>query len=150
MKAKILILSASTGTGHIRAAEALQQALAQIGFDGDVRHEDALKYTNAAFRTLYSQTYLDLVNSAPEVLGWLYDYFDSPWKNENHRLAFEALNTGPLIGLLTEYQPSLVISTHFLPADMLSWLTCRRRIDSQHAIVLTDFDVHAMWLCHHY
>lgn len=150
MHPRILILSASTGTGHIRAAEALQQAFAQIRFAGDVRHEDALSYTNAAFRSLYSQTYLDLVNSAPEILGWLYDFLDSPWKNEKHRLAFESLNAGPLIDLLEEYSPDVVISTHFLPADMLSWLICRRRITCQHAIVLTDFDLHAMWLCHHY
>lgn len=146
-KDKILILSASTGAGHIRAAEALEAAFDDTRFEGEVRHEDALRYTNAAFRGLYSRTYLDLVNNAPEVLGWLYDYFDSPWKNENHRLAFEALNTGPLMKLLRDYKPNLVISTHFLPADILSWLTCKHRIGSQHAVVLTDLDVHAMWLC---
>jgi processive 1,2-diacylglycerol beta-glucosyltransferase len=147
---RILILSASMGTGHTRTAQALVCAFNEIGWAGQVRHEDALQYTNLGFANLYSQTYLDLVNNAPELLGWLYDYFDSPWKDENHRLAFEALNTRPLIKLLDQYDPHLVISTHFLPADILSWLTCRQRTTAQHAVVVTDFDVHAMWLCHHY
>jgi processive 1,2-diacylglycerol beta-glucosyltransferase len=37
-----------------------------------------------------------------------------------------------------------------LPAEIVSWLKAKERIASRQAIVVTDFDVHAMWLCHHY
>jgi processive 1,2-diacylglycerol beta-glucosyltransferase len=150
VKKNILILSASMGTGHTRAAQALEEAFRRLHFGGSLRHEDALNYTNAPFRQLYSRTYIDLVNKAPELLGWLYDYSDQPWKTENHRLAFEMLNASPLIQLLARTNPDLVISTHFLPADLISWLICKNRIRTNHSIVITDFDVHAMWLCHHY
>ena len=42
-----------------------------------------LKYTNKVFRHFYSKAYIDLVNKAPEVLGWLYDYLDDPKKNDD-------------------------------------------------------------------
>jgi processive 1,2-diacylglycerol beta-glucosyltransferase len=52
--------------------------------------------------------------------------------------------------MLREYQPDITICTHFLPAEIISWLKAKERIASPQAIVVTDFDVHAMWLCHHY
>jgi processive 1,2-diacylglycerol beta-glucosyltransferase len=91
-----------------------------------------------------------MVNKMPEVLGWLYDHLDKPWKNERRRLAFDKLNTRPFVKLLKEYRPDISICTHFLPAEIVSWLKAKERIMSRQAIIVTDFDVHAMWLCHHY
>jgi len=91
-----------------------------------------------------------MVNRMPEVMGWLYDHLDKPWKNERRRLVFDKLNTRPLVNLLKEYEPDIAICTHFLPSEILSWLKAKARIACPQAIVVTDFDVHAMWLCRHY
>src|SRR2546428_3786254 len=147
---RILILSASAGAGHVRAAEAIEKAIIQMRAAREVRHVDTLDYTNRVFRNLYSKAYLEMVNSAPDVLGWLYDYLDQPWKNERRRLALDRLNTRPFVKLLKQYQPEMTICTHFLPAEIISWLKAKRRLASRQAIVVTDFDIHAMWLCHHY
>src|SRR5215831_8878012 len=147
---RVLILSASAGAGHIRAAQALEKAFQESGEVREIRHLDVLNYTNKLFRHLYSKAYIDMVNRMPELLGWLYDHFDKPWKNERRRLALDRLNTGPLIKLLREYKPDIAVCTHFLPAEILSWLKAKERIASKQAIVVTDFDVHAMWLCRHY
>jgi len=37
-----------------------------------------------------------------------------------------------------------------LPAEIISWLKAKGRLASRQAIVVTDFDIHAMWLVHHY
>ena len=147
---RVLILSASAGAGHIRAADALQKAFTISGASREVRHIDVLNYTNKVFRHFYSKAYLDMVNRMPEVMGWLYDHLDKPWKNERRRLALDKLNTRPLVKLLKEYAPDIVICTHFLPSEILSWLKAKERIPCPQAIVVTDFDVHAMWLCRHY
>lgn len=147
---KVLVLSASAGAGHVRAAQAVESALHEMNVARAVRHVDTLDYTNKLFRRLYSRAYLDLVNNAPEVLGWLYDQLDKPWKNERRRLALDKLNTRPFVKLLKEYQPEIVVCTHFLPAEIISWLRAKERLSCRQAIVVTDFDVHAMWLCHHY
>ncbi len=147
---KVLILSATSGAGHVRAGEALERAFIETGAAREVRHIDTLEYTNKLFRHLYSKAYIDMVNRAPEVMGWLYDQFDKPWKNERRRLAFDKLNTRPFVKMLREYQPEIIICTHFLPSEIISWLKAKKRLDSRQAIVVTDFDVHAMWLAHHY
>src|SRR5215475_9765548 len=73
---KVLLLSASAGAGHVRAAQALERAFIDLGAAEEVRHIDALEYTNKLFRNLYTKAYLDLVNTTPELFGWLYDRLD--------------------------------------------------------------------------
>ncbi len=147
---KVLILSASAGAGHIRAAEAVERAFIEMNAAQELRHVDVLQYTNKLFRHLYSKAYLEMVNKMPEMLGWLYDQFDKPWQNERRRLALDKLNTRPLVKFLKNYAPDMIVCTHFLPAEIISWLKAKERIASRQAIVVTDFDVHALWLCHHY
>jgi processive 1,2-diacylglycerol beta-glucosyltransferase len=147
---KVLLLSASSGAGHTRAAQAIERALIEMKAAEVIRHVDTLDYTNKLFRHLYSKAYIEMVSKAPEVMGWLYDQFDKPWKNERRRLAFDKLNTRPFVKMLQEYQPDITICTHFLPAEIISWLKAKDRLTSRQAIVVTDFDVHAMWLCHYY
>ena len=154
MPKRILLLSASAGAGHVRAAQAIEKAFEEIGAETGERHEvqhlDILNYTNKVFRHLYSKAYIDLVNKMPEVPGWFYDKLDKPWKNERRRLALDKLNTRPLVKLLREYHPDLIVCTHFLPAEIVSWLKAKERLSSRQVIIVTDFDVHAMWLVHHY
>lgn len=152
MLKKVLLLSASAGAGHVRAAEAIEKAFkhTQDGENREVQHLDILNYTNKVFRHLYSKAYIDLVNKLPEVPGWMYDKLDKPWKNERRRLALDKLNTRPLVKLLRGYQPDLIVCTHFLPAEIVSWLKAKERLASRQVIIVTDFDVHAMWLVHHY
>ena len=115
----------------------------------EVQHLDVLKYTNKVFRHLYSKAYIDLVNNAPEVLGWLYDYLDDPRKNDPIRAAFDRLNANPFIRYLSRYQPDVAICTHFLPSGIISSLKGEGKVKVLNTVVVTDFDVHAMWLCRH-
>ena len=112
---KVLILSASAGAGHLRAADALEKTFKEMNA-AEIKNVDVLEYTNPLFRRLYGKAYLDMVGSMPEVLGWIYDSLDKPWQNERRRLALDRLNTQPLIMFLKNYQPDIAVSTHFLPA----------------------------------
>lgn len=147
---RVLILSTSIGTGHVRAAQAIEAAFKSQYSDVLVRHEDSLSFANAAFRKVYQQTYIDLVANAPDLLGLAYEYADRDWDKLHYGMAFERLNIGKLSHVLKEFKPDAIVCTHSLPADMVSWLLCRKEISCHHAVVVTDFDLHAVWLCHHY
>ncbi len=150
MLRNVLILSASAGAGHVRAGQALELAFAESGAAHSVHHFDTLQYTNPLFRRLYSKAYIEMVNRMPEVLGWLYDFYDNPEKDDRLQLAFDKLNTRPFVKLLEQYQPELTVCTHFLPAEIISWLTGKGKLKTRQAIVVTDFDVHAQWLCQNF
>lgn len=143
---RVLILSASSGAGHVRAAQALEKAFGARG-DCAVEHVDALDYTSKLFQKIYNDAYIALVRRTPGLMGLLYDRADRPWRHLSRRLALDRLNTGPMIRLLRRVQPDLCVATHFLPAEIIAWLKDKRKIRAQHVIVVTDFDVHAMWLC---
>lgn len=147
---KVLILSASVGNGHTRAAQSLVKAFEAKNIANEVRHEDVLDFTNPLFRRLYSNAYIDLVNGAPEILGWMYDQLDEPWKNEKRRLFLDKLNTQPFIKMVRAYRPDWIVCTHFLPAEIISDLKAKGKLDCKQAIVVTDFDMHALWLCRNY
>ncbi|MBV9217147.1 MAG: glycosyltransferase [Acidobacteria bacterium] len=150
MLSRILVLSASVGNGHTTAAEALKKAFLIKGIAREVRHEDVLKFTNPLFRRLYSNAYIDLVNGMPEVLGWMYDKLDEPWKNEKRRLFFDKLNTRPFVKMVRDHDPDWIVCTHFLPAEIISDLKGHGKLTTPQAIVVTDLDMHAMWLCRNY
>jgi processive 1,2-diacylglycerol beta-glucosyltransferase len=144
---RVLILSASAGTGHVRAAEALEKVFRQQPGVGEVRNVDALRFTNRLFRDFYSKLYIQLVQKAPTILGIVYDTMDEPWRTDRMRLMLDRLNTGPLERFIARYKPDITVCTHFLPAEIISYLIGKGKLDARLSIVVTDFDVHAMWLC---
>ena len=155
---RVLILSASASAGHVRAAEALMkdfQTHPGVANGGEVQHWDILKYTNAVFRTIYSKVYLDLIGRAPWLLGMVYKGTDTPWKGGIAQ-AFEKFNAGPFIKAFQEFKPDLVVCTHFTAPNIISWLNTKKRgalgdgLKVHPAIVVTDLDLHAMWLTRSY
>ena len=145
-KPRVLLLSASSGAGHVRAAQALEKAFAARG-DCVVEHIDTIEYVSKLFQRIYDQAYIAMVRHAPDLMGVLYQRTDQPWQNPRRRLALDRLNTAPMIRMLKKVQPDLCIATHFLAAEIIAWLIAKRKLRSHNAIVVTDYDVHAMWLC---
>ena len=144
---KVLILSASAGTGHVRAAEALEKVFRQRPDVGEVRNVDALRFTNRLFRDFYSKLYIQLVQRAPTILGIVYNTTDEPWKTDRMRLMLDRLNTGPLERFIGRFKPDITVCTHFLPSEIISYLISKGKLNARLSIVVTDLDVHAMWLC---
>jgi len=149
---KILLLSVSAGAGHMRAAEALRHC-AQEQFPGvETLHLDVLQYVTAAFRKIYSDWYVKLVNASPGVWRLLYEKTDeadprSPM--QRLRRATERLNTRALLRAVREFGPDAVICTHFLPAELLMHEIRRGRWDTPVWVQVTDFDLHRMWVIPH-
>lgn len=145
-KPRVLLLSASSGAGHVRAAQALEQAFIARG-DCDVEHIDAIEFVSKLFQRVYDKSYISMVRRAPELMGVLYERTDQPWQHPRRRLALDRLNAQPMIRMLKKAQPDLCVATHFLPAEIIAWLVAKKRLAAKNAIVVTDYDVHAMWLC---
>ena len=154
---RVLILPASVGAGHLRAAEAVELALKELAPDAVVRSVDVLTLATKAFRRVYGRGYLDLVNKAPHVLGYFYDLFDRPKKkrpgDSKLRLAVERLNMRPFLKLLRAENWDMIVNTHFLPAEIVASLRRKRQVRTPHCTVTTDFETHRLWIhrpCEHY
>lgn len=146
MKPQVMVISASSGSGHTRAAEAIYNVCADHPDIGHVIHVDALAYTNELFRKFYAKLYIQVVKNAPRLWGWFYEKSDEPWRTDLMRISLDRLNMQPLVNLIREVQPALTICTHFLPAEIITYLLNKEKIKTRFNIVVTDYYVHAMWL----
>lgn len=145
----IAVLSVSAGAGHVRAAEALV-ATAQVRHPGvTVTHLDVMELVPQLFRKIYAEKYVDVVNRHPALWGYLYHTADKQRDDSlvtRVRRGIEKLNTRGLVKQLTELKPGAVICTHFLPAQILSRLIAKKKWSTPVWTVVTDFDVHALWV----
>lgn len=156
MAQRILVLSASVGAGHMRAAQGVELALKELAPTATVRNVDILTLATKGFRKLYGQAYLDLVNRAPHMLGYFYDLLDEPTrrgvKSSPMLLALEKLNLRPFIKMLDEGW-DLIVCTHFLPAEIIAHRCSKGEMSTPHFTVTTDFETHRLWVnqpCDHY
>ena len=75
---KILVIHATAGAGHKKAAEAIFHGLQAKG-GLDVRLVDALDYTNPFFKKTYPWFYAFLVTRLPWAWGFFFGLLDIPW-----------------------------------------------------------------------
>jgi processive 1,2-diacylglycerol beta-glucosyltransferase len=148
---RILVMSASVGSGHMTAAEAVVAALHQLAPQAHIRLVDILQLTNRFFRRFYGTFYLDLVNKAPQVYAYFYDMLNRPSRSGRNRgdrlrLFLEKLNLWPFIRFITSEPWDLVINTHFLPAEIIANLRKNKQLALPQVTVTTDFDTHRMWV----
>ena len=146
MSKRVLILSASVGSGHVKAADALEQAMRARPDVEEVLCDDSLDHTNVLHKQLYSTLYKKLSSMLPEFLGWWYESSDEPWVSDRSRLALDLPQALPLINLVKEFRPDIILCTHFMPAGVLSWLIRNGKLDARLGIVITDFHFHAFWI----
>jgi processive 1,2-diacylglycerol beta-glucosyltransferase len=144
--ARVLILHASVGSGHKRAADALAAAFARRT-PGQVRVEDVLDYTNPIFREAYSHSYLRLTDKLPELWGYVYEQTDRDFFRfaTEIRTLVDSTWAWGLRKLLREYAPHVIVCTHFLPVEVLSMRKGRARLTQQLYCVVTDYSAHAFW-----
>jgi processive 1,2-diacylglycerol beta-glucosyltransferase len=144
-----MIISAKVGAGHMRAAEALFETFKKRFSDVEVECIEALEYTNAAFRNGFQRAYNKLASSLPSVWELIYETMEAKAVDSRvKRLAnlFDRLNTRRLFKTVSEYEPDAVVCTHYLPAEILGHRKRRGRFDARIFVVLTDYDIHTMWI----
>jgi len=141
-----MILSASVGSGHVKAADALARVMRSRPDVDEVFSDDSLDHTNVLHKQFYSTLYKKLSAMLPEFLGWWYETSDDPWVADKGRLLIDLPQALPLINLVREFRPDVILCTHFMPAGVISWLISNGKLDARLGVVITDFHFHAFWI----
>ncbi|HSB62702.1 MAG TPA: hypothetical protein VLJ18_00995 [Thermoanaerobaculia bacterium] len=148
---KLLLVSASAGAGHTRAAQALEET-ARLSFpDVTMRHVDILDFVDRVYRKTYAGGYLAMVDRAPELWGYFYEASDRvPREGFRRNLvrAFDRMEFARFRAVVRDFAPDVVLATHFLAAQVFPPKE-RRKIPFRFGLVVTDFDVHAFWVQPH-
>jgi processive 1,2-diacylglycerol beta-glucosyltransferase len=141
-----LILSASYGSGHVRAAEALVEHLTQAGYTAS--HIDLLSFASPLQARILRAPYIILMRHFPQVYGWLYHILTYPIILTILRISYT-----PIILL---YQKKIrtriihtnvdtIICTHFTWGDILDRFIDQDIDIPPYYMVVTDYTYHPMW-----
>jgi len=142
-----LILSCSGGAGHLRAAEALRSTARLSGLPIKTEHYDVLDFTSKLFKRFYSESYIQMVNRAPELWGYLYQQSErKPYDRKGLIRFFDKINYKRYLRALRDLRPDAIICTHFLPYISVSSELRKNNITAPVFTATTDFDVHQLWI----
>lgn len=145
---RILILTASYGSGHNRVAAVLRQAFLSEEAEVEVIDHFA-RFVHVRFATATQALYLAVLKATPALWGFAYWLSDRLPVSSPLLLGMNRLGAGKLGRYLAGSRPDLVVSVHPTPAGALSHLKGRGRIDCPHATVFTDFVAHTQWVYPH-
>ncbi|MBV9791742.1 MAG: galactosyldiacylglycerol synthase [Chloroflexi bacterium] len=145
----MLLLHASVGMGHYRAATALAHAFAATsGITAQV--EDTLDHAHRLFSTVYAGLYLGIADRIPAFWSQFYQQTDRPPSMFDLVAGVRALSTTlgvrGLPALIKRSGPDAILCTHFLPVEVLGPLRLQGLLPPLYCVV-TDFRAHQFWAC---
>ncbi len=147
---KILILSVSAGGGHSHAAEALKSYIKLNNNKAEITVIDTLKYINPLIDKVIIGSYLKTLKVTPSLFGKLYDHSE-----DDEGLAtvissnLSKIMTYKLYHLINEFNPDIIICTHPFPAEMISIMKDKGKLNIPSLTILTDYSPHSFWIQEH-
>jgi processive 1,2-diacylglycerol beta-glucosyltransferase len=148
---RILIATVTAGAGHVQAASALEEAWRSLRPKDQIEKLDVLDFTSRLFRKAYSESYVKVVEHAPELWSHFFHKTDNPallQKLSRIRRRVATLNTKKFVNHLQLASPDAVLCTHFMPLEILGRLRDKAKGSPFPLVtsVVTDFEAHALWM----
>ena len=141
---RVLVLTGSIGSGHTRAAMAVREAMLRSRAADMAEVVDVLEHATPAFRALYRDAYIALIERAPGTVGWLYRSSDTT-RGGGARRRVQRIALARMRRLIADERPDTIVCTHFLASELVSGMVERGEWRGTLAVVVTDLDAHAMW-----
>jgi UDP-N-acetylglucosamine:LPS N-acetylglucosamine transferase len=143
----VLVLTASIGEGHNRAAEALVVALGRARPGCRVRVVDVVARTGARAESILRMTYTTTARWTPLTYElWYYAVAHLAWVRWIYADPVGARVAQVVAAEVDQVRPDLVVSTYPLATAAACWLRRRGRLAPPLVAVLSDFAPHAFWL----
>jgi processive 1,2-diacylglycerol beta-glucosyltransferase len=145
---RVLVLSASYGSGHNAAGDSVAVALGREGADVTVR-DYFRDLVGPRFERLTRALYYRVLRHAPH--AWAIGYALADRMSTDSPLAFGMTRVGmrALARLLAHDRPDAVVTVHATPAVVMSALVAEGHRVPPHTTVVTDFVAHGQWMAPH-
>ncbi len=144
---RVLILSATTGGGHMRAAAALKEYIEMQDSNAVVKISDAIEYVSPFLNKAVTGGYVYMVRNTPKMYGSIYKNADksSTPINKTVELTTTSLRN-KLLPLVCDFHPDIVITTHPFAAEIVTSLKQNDIIDLPIIDIVTDFAIHQAYI----
>lgn len=146
MTKKILIMSASIGTGHTQAARAIEEYMGKNCIDYDVEHVDFISNDVLSIDNLVKETYIKILDLFPLVYDLMYYSSQGYKKGMIVKTLFAWGLKRRMSRILEEKRPDIIVCTHPFPAGAASLLKRQKKTTVPVVGVITDFAIHSLWI----
>ena len=140
---RVIVFSATTGGGHMRAADAIKNYLSD--FAHDVIVLDTIEYINPILNKTITEGYEYLAKRRPNIYKVMYDTANK--KKFMHAITnINSLISRKLLPLIKDYNPDVVITTHPFSTEMVARLKRSGKIKIPIVCIMTDYAPHRTWI----
>jgi processive 1,2-diacylglycerol beta-glucosyltransferase len=141
---KILVLAVPVGTGHMKAAKAIMQALKKVAPTATIRFENCFDWVYPLYGQVYTRIYDFAQKKALGLIKFFYGGIGVESGSSEFMYKYHKILADRFSDLLREYQPDYVLCTHF-SSGYFSALS-KKDFGYKLGIVVTDYYVHPHWV----
>lgn len=145
---RIMLLTAATGGGHLRAAHAVEQYI-RDNTNCDVVTVDALKAIGRLLDKTVCDSYLFMAKKVPTLFGRLYKHTNKQNRFSGLVPKLSGLFSNLLLPSIAEYRPDVIITTHPFATEMVSELKEDGLVTAPLICIITDYGVHRAYIAEH-
>ena len=148
-KKRVLIVSASIGSGHHQAARAIAAELARRQDNLQITIADFMEDTDSYLAAFMKEAYLKMLELSPNMYDLVYRVSQAPLPGFKAQGLLARVLQGGMAQLVRRHRPDLIIATHPFPCGAAAYLRDSRRLRAPLVGVITDFAVHRLWVYEH-
>lgn len=142
---RALVISAALGGGHLKAAEALENALAEYAPGFNALHADYLTYLNPVERGISAGVYLWWLRHSPATYRFFYHWSDRAQAPGFVKSAASSAGLRRMLRDLRRVRPHVVLSSYDGPAALAHTARRRHGLAFLNALMVTDYTIHYHW-----
>lgn len=143
-----LIIAASIGSGHSKAAEAVAEELRRQQPGASVNVVDFTDWRVSPATAFMKAAYLFMLRFIPNLYELLFRLSSGKTGGTGIQGLISAVTSRDIGALLRRYRPTAIVCTHPFPAGATAWRRAHHP-DERYvfATVITDYTLHRMWVC---
>ncbi|MCX7779384.1 MAG: galactosyldiacylglycerol synthase [Negativicutes bacterium] len=143
-KHRILIITASVGSGHTQAALAIKQALKkEYGHNASI--VDFLSGGGRYIGKVVKSTYFQALKIFPEIWDYVYRYSNEPRYGDKIKSVLQLASERYMQRIIRRYSPDVILFTHPFPCAAAAGLKKDGELAAPLIGVVTDYAVHRLW-----
>lgn len=143
---RVLVLSASTGGGHMRTSAAMKKYFEENRPNDVIRVVDALEEIGHLYNKTVSEGYEIMAKTVPRFYGTVYNHTNKDTMMTDLATKFQKSLAHKLLPLMVEFRPDVMIGVHAFCIDMASSLKIKYKMDIPLIALITDFAPHKMYV----
>ena len=143
---RYLIMTASIGSGHIKAAEAIAREVRRADENAIIEIVDFMSRGVSTLHWLMKKIYLLMLAFVPDLYDRCYQFAGGDASGRLTDTAFSLVMYRQMAKLIDSFHPGTVICTHPFPEGACSFIKKFSKRQFRLGVVMTDYSLHEIWV----